>query len=330
MESTMVWRCRARRSASRVGCGPRPPMPSAFRLLASCVVLVGCSDVLGLGGLEYDLVDDSDGGSTGGAAGNTAGTTGGGAAGATGGTGALGGASGLGQDAAAAAAFSDEFNDSSTLPSWTLRHQVEMESPLYTALDIDQTSAGQLVIEPTLGAVWHDASAGPFFFKPWSGNFLVTARVSAVNVGDGTSPPTGSWVGVGILMRDPASAAGDESWVLLTNGLRNNSSQTGTSYWSTTGSSTVLIGHRSGPHHLLLGMCRLDGAITLYWRFDTEMRWTEITTIFEGSTAPQLPDTVQLGIAAHIFDAPSADLRAEVDFIRLTVPTIPEQCMPAD
>ncbi len=328
-------------------------MRFSYRIVLAGTVLVGCSTMLGLDDKTYDLVPDAaagasatagvggragegghpDSGSGGARAGEggqrDSGSSGAGAGGA--GQSGAGGTGGTRVEAGTPEAFSDEFDDERTLASWTVRDQAEMTAADHSLVEVDGGGSGRLVIEPTLGPHWSDGRRGPFIFKDWTGDFRVTVRVFAYDRAGGTSPPpAGAWAGVGILVRDGTTVATSENWVLVTNGLLGSASATGMSYWRTTASATTFIATVPGPHHAYLSLCRFGGTLRLYRRLEGDQEWVLHTVLFEGSTAPSLPSTVQLGIAAHLFDASSPNLRAEVEFIRLTVPVIEAHCAPVD
>jgi hypothetical protein len=69
-------------------------------------------------------------------------------------------------------------------------------------------------------------------------------------------------------------------------------------------------------------LCRLDDTFHLFRRLDGEASWTETQTLVRGD----LPQDLQVGVAANAGYGSNPDLVARFDFARLTIPTSLGDC----
>lgn len=208
--------------------------------------------------------------------------------------------------------FSDEFS-SDTLGAWQLRHVAEGGAPQYTVLDINQSTAGALTLEPTQTPGWFDDADGPFVFKELGGNFAVHTRVTADSVANPGQPPASNFNSAGLMARNAAGASGPENYVMLNVGRQDGrvaggiGSETKTTIDSV---STLFIDAGSNAGSLIL--CRIGDVLHSFRWLTTDSDWV----LLRSETRADLPSTLQVGMVVNAFDAP-ADLRAEFEFIRL-------------
>lgn len=256
----------------------------------------------------------------GGQGGNTTTSIGGGGSGGTGGSGGSGGDD--------LSALSDDFEDPSTLSNWTFLHEVLGQEPPYDYLDIDTTAPGKLVFEPTVSA-WYQDQMALFMYKEVTGDFRVEIEVAAYQKGTASSPPTEAFNSVGMLVRDPASVVGDQSWLMYNIGYQGAPlNAIGVEGKATVGSQSELplIG-TNGVHTGRLRMCRLGNTVRMLCRLTGATEWTE-THVFPGSfpntPAYTLPQTVQVGIIDNAYVV--AGLRAEVESIEFARVDEPSDC----
>ena len=119
--------------------------------------------------------------------------------------------------------LSDEFDDSSTLSSWTRIHEhEEWFADQLEVFDIDGTFPGQMTLMPHT-VVWYQDYRGPLVFKEVTGDVAVTGLVT-VTGRDGVSVPSSLYSLGGILLREPRDvtpgtwAPGGENYVFLSIG----------------------------------------------------------------------------------------------------------------
>jgi hypothetical protein len=269
------------------------------------------------------------GGAAGGGAGGTTSANGGaGGAGANGGggAGANGGSGGAGGDDLAA--LSDEFDDPSTLSSWTFLHEVLGAPPPYDYLDIDTTAPGKLVFEPVVSA-WYQDQMALLMFKLVTGDFRVEIDVAPYKKGTPSSPPDQDFNSAGLLIRDPASAPGDQSWLMYNIGYQGYPlHDIGVEGKATVGSQSELpLVSTNGVYTGRLRMCRVGNTVRMLRRLTGASAWTETHVFpgsFPGTPAFTLPDTVQVGVINNTYIV--ADLRAEVESVRFARVTTPSDC----
>lgn len=221
----------------------------------------------------------------------------------------------------AASGFSDEFNDECSLSAWT---GINLDA---ATVDIDGRTDGQLTLTFDAGSPmyygWYQDYAGPFLHKPVTGNFLAVTQVSAHHSNDANLPPTSQYNSAGILARDPASVDGNENWLVYNLGFQENS--VATEGKTTDNSVSVLtLLPTGGVFRSELAMCRFGANFRLFRRLETETGWRLEHTY----SRPDLPATLDLGLMANAWQSP-ATIRAEYDYIRLTVPTSEADCSEA-
>jgi len=222
----------------------------------------------------------------------------------------------------ASSSFGDEF-DNDSLSDWSLRHVVEGTAAQYTTLDINQSTSGQLTIIPTQTPGWFAAGDAPFVFKSLSGNFAVHTRVNADSVSNPGQAPSSTFNSAGLIARNPAGATGPENYIMLNVGMQNNVNGAGSETKTTVNSSSTLF-LQPGSNIGDLVLCRIGDDFYTFRFLSVDSDWVQ-TTVFN---RPDLPTTLQVGMAVSAFTAPP-DLRAEFEFIRLLpTPSAPADCTP--
>lgn len=278
------------------------------RLVATLAIVAACGGNDG----ETNTADAGHGGHAGH-------TNDGGAAMSAGGTSSAGG-QGAGGGIPDCTSMSDELDDAATLSCWQQRHVVEGTPAQYTLLDIGETVAGHLSIEPT-HCGWFENGDGPLLFKEVTGNYVVEIDVSVHNRTSLATPPTMEYNSAGLLARDPASATAAENWLMYNIGYQ--AAFVGSEHKTTVdGASTLVLtpGSSSGR----LRMCRVGNDFHMLRWLDDETDWTSEAT----HTRADLPATLQVGMIANGYEPPP-DLHARFDYIRFGSVTEVADCTAA-
>ena len=192
--------------------------------------------------------------------------------------------------------LSDEFNDPSTLARWTVREEAEGDPPATERVAI---ADGRLQLIPTAGG-WFGDWVGALLFKTVSGDFIVETHVTASSRTNPDAAPGLPFNSGGLLVRDPASVPGDQSWIAHNVGYQSASVAT---EGKTTVSSQSMLFLVDGIHHGRLRVCRIGDMFVLARQLDDESAWTE-THRFE---RPDLPAQLQVGMMANGWNSTGAD-----------------------
>ncbi len=247
-------------------------------------------------------------------AGGDAGGVSDGGAGAGGASTSSGGGAGGAPDCGA---LSDELNDPSSLACWQRRHLAEGTPAQYTLLDVSETVAGHLAIEPTESG-WYEDGDGPLLSKVVSGDFVVEIYVSVHNRAALSMPPTMQYNSAGLLARDPASATSPENWLMYNIGYQ--AAFVGSEHKTTVdGISTLVL--TPGDSAGRLRMCRLGADFHMLRWLDDENGWTSEAT----HTRADLPAALQVGMITNGYQPPP-DLHARFDYIRFGSATSLADC----
>lgn len=214
--------------------------------------------------------------------------------------------------------YGDEFSTNS-LSEWSLRHQVEGEAPQYTLLDIDQSNAGALTIQPTITPGWFADGKAPLIFKRVSGNFSVETSVSTRGVVDPTLPPASNYNSAGLMVR--AADNNSENHVMVNVGRQLD---TLGSEAKNTVNSVSNLNVLDGSNNGRLVLCRVGSQFFAYRQLDNETTWTEVGT----ATREDMPDAVQVGMVVNGFTGP--DIVASFDYIRMAIPETEDDCVSND
>jgi len=213
------------------------------------------------------------------------------------------------------AALSDEFDAAQTLSEWKiLSEELGLEAP-YELLDINATVAGKLTVVPTVSA-WFEDLMATFVYKEVSGDFVVEVDVGAFDKDTQSGPPNQVYNSAGMLIRDPASALGEQNWLMYNIGYQAD--YIGVEGKATRSSESELhLFPTGGAHTGRLRMCRTGNVVRMLRRLPGAVDWTQTHSFpesFPATPAFTLPDTVQVGMIDNAYLV--ADLRAEFEYIR--------------
>jgi hypothetical protein len=224
----------------------------------------------------------------------------------------------------------DEFDDPTTLDDWGMLHEDLGIAAPWTLLDVDETEAGALVLQPT-NSGWFNGSIGPFLYKPVTGDFVVWAAIETGSLADFAAAPVWPYNAAGLMARAPGGQTAGERWVLHDIGTQGEGTA-GTASKSTTFSvgtgavtdKTEHVGPRSGA----VALCRVGSLFGLYRLVGVSPTWELMDTYVRDD----LPETLEVGIMATAWPPapevdPPADLDARVDFVRFATPQSWEDCL---
>ena len=287
-------------------------------LVASSLGLAGCNTIFGID--EGELMGP---GGSGGAAGDGGMAGAGGGTGGTAGSGGMAGSGGSGGAGGCSGPVSDEFDDPTTLSAcWT-----QVNAALTTTFDIDTTNPDQLTIVPVANSGSWQESIAPFLYKEITGDFLVAAYVVAENALFLGSAPTSNYNMAGLFVRRPIAVGPpnlDEDWIKWEIGHRVDNLMppdpipaVGTLAARTVSSSSahVLPYGEEDTHESGLAICRVGASFDLYRRLASG-DWAVLHALVQGTSAPNLPDTIQVGVIAGAFSAQLADIQARFEYVR--------------
>ncbi|HZG57758.1 hypothetical protein [Paenibacillus sp.] len=239
------------------------------------------------------------------------------------------------------ASLSDEFDDPATLDDWTELSTVEGHKNWVDQLSIGEKHPGELFLSPYASG-WFEDDRGVFLFKEVTGDFDVTFRL--LTTGKETDVPQKSYSLAGLMAREPRDITmdtwtpGKENWLFITNGYGSYGQyikQIETKTTIDSKSDLRLTQVRDG--WIELRIIRLgDNFFTLYKPEGST--WTRGRTF----PRPDLPDTLQVGIAAYsngayfgsdidsktfntIPENGPADLLVRGDYIRFARPNVPAE-----
>jgi hypothetical protein len=190
--------------------------------------------------------------------------------------------------------LSDEFDDPASLASWT-RHETSEDWPSQIRrIDVSESTAGHLTIEPEVSS-WFEDFRGAYLYKLVDGDFAVTMRIEATGLDGGV--PSSNFSLAGILVRAPRPPAptferGRENWLFINTGANERQPRVETKTTVDSLSTLRLIPSRAGPIELRIE--RRGTTFSLYRQYDGEVR--ERVETFE---RPDLPETLQVGIDAY-------------------------------
>ena len=238
------------------------------------------------------------------------------------------------------AKLSDEFNDSSTLDSWT-RFDVRYGWPdKIRRLDVDSTVPDALHMQPYHSAWVRDLNA-PFLFRTVMGDFDVRARVRVRGL-DGAIPG-GTWSLGGLMARVPnPSTAQDwqprrENWHFITTGVGYAPGQPMTETKSTFNSYSSLKLRPFTDGWVELRLVRVGVAMIALARADGAREWQVRDRFYRMEANPNM----QVGLIAYTTspDVPQGpedaerinatvqrdarvDMALDVDWIRFSRPAV--------
>lgn len=196
-------------------------------------------------------------------------------------------------------ALSDEFNDGSSLTSWTNLSTVEGWPNQVQKMDVNATSPGTLYLVPYT-STWFEEYHGVFLFKEVTGDFMVTTHIRAN--GKHSAVPTSAFSLSGIMARAPRDGLtpdswtpGHENWVFITTGVGHavdGAPQIETKTTVNSVSDLRLI--PSSTNWLDLRVVRVGQTFVMLYRLPGES-WT-LSRCFD---RPDLPQRLQVGLNAY-------------------------------
>lgn len=232
--------------------------------------------------------------------------------------------------------YSDGFDDSGSLASWSVLSEVEGTAPLHELIDLDQSVPGALVLDPNdhddpslpdggTGPAWFEDRKGPLVYRELEGDFAVRVEVEIGTRDDLSVAPVGSYLAGGLLVRAPSSAPGgvrgQEAWLMYNLGMQAGfvATEVKTTWPDSDGDggseSTLFLDPAASLRGELI-VCRRGAAFRFWRRLPGEAGWREeqpsgATLIFngawlpgvdflaEGFVRPDLPERVQVGVMAN-------------------------------
>ena len=301
----------------------------SFVLSAAVLGLTACFI-----GTSFEKATDGAGGSVtgpgggspgGGGAGGTSTTTMGGigGVGGIGGIGGIGGVAGMGgggmggNSNCPVVPMNDEFSVNGPVTGW-------MAGPVAANVTTTVTGGELEIIANTTTTTWFQNNRGWFIHRAAQGDFAAVMDVHVYSASMGTGViPLGNFNWAGIIARDPAGTGNsDENWVAVSFGRQDTAALFGGEHKYTVNSVSVKANAALGSAMVAqLGLCRVGNNIRVSGREDGGT-WQTLANYT--STQITLPDTVELGIAASVFETP--DLTARVDSIRFACPTTLNDC----
>ena len=206
---------------------------------------------------------------------------------------------------------SDNFDDAKTLRDWTVL-KLNPRADLHSRLDVGKSRRGWLTLVPRASTGWYNEGMGPMLYKEVEGDFLIETRVTTRSRAAANQPPRAHYNSAGLIVRDPASAAGRQNWVVVNVGRQDP--DIGTEVKTTVNSRSVLELQR-GAQSGQLRLARMGTTVSALRKLDGEDRWTLIKEI----ERKDLPKRVQVGLMCNGWTG-NADLVAEFDYVRFSVP----------
>ena len=171
----------------------------------------------------------------------------------------------------------------------------------------------QLVLTALEESVWYHEDSAFLAYQEVEGDVTLTATVHARRASDPSQPPDQQYQFGGLMLRDPASAQGDENYVFVVVGIREHkgAARLNVEYKTTqAGDSQVkFVDWTSGDAELRVD--RAGGDITVSAREIGAESWQVLKTY----QRPDLPETLQAGVIAYAFsnDKGIYDLQVAVD-----------------
>ncbi len=216
---------------------------------------------------------------------------------------------GAGDDAGASDAGPGDTGAAALPPS------VEFDAPLGPEWQRVQAQAatvevtgGELVVRLDAAALWFNASRGFFLHRPITGDFKATTRVRARKTSAPAEPPDRFVHLAGVMVRDPASDRGEESYAFVVVGRDENDLSVETK--ETRASMSRYDGPSWPSGDAELRLCRVGADVRLLKRAIGASTWT----VAETYARPDLPSTLQVGLNVYAFADP--DLTARFEWLR--------------
>lgn len=205
--------------------------------------------------------------------------------------------------------LSDEFDDPTTFCAWRVRHEIEGTPSQIRSIDITQFEQGFLTVIPETSG-WYGDFDGPFLYKEIEGDFIVEVSVTASSLADPAAPPTLPFSSAGLLIRDPASVPGAQSWVMWDLGRQIESLGAEAKTTRNSGSQLYIYdGYASG----VLRICRRGEEVDLALRNPEDGTFD----IMHSFARPDLPANLQVGVVTTAWNGTGStpDFDVEPDLI---------------
>lgn len=234
--------------------------------------------------------------------------------------------------------LSDEFDGNKLSTDWTLYHARYGWPDKIKAMDVGETTAGALHLQPYHSAWVRDLSA-PFLFKTIEGDFDVTARVRVRGLN--VAVPGGTWSLGGLMARVPNGMTAAtwkpraENWHFITTGVGHEPGKMMTETKGTYNSYSSLKLRPWGEDWSELRLVRVGMALFALARRGPDEPWQVRDRFYRMEGSPHM----QVGLIAytHSDDIPSApdeperenrevlkgakvDMAMEIDWIRFARP----------
>lgn len=244
--------------------------------------------------------------------------------------------------------LSDEFENASSLSSWTRLFEAEgWGADQMQSIDVSESRAGFLTMVPRT-STWDMDWKGAFMYKRITGDFVATMEIEPRNRNLDAAPGS-SYSLAGMMVRTPRDdvtqpsdwRAGRENYILLTHGTGNNP---GNYQFEAKASlmSTSSVEVDAGTASAIVQIVRL-GDVFLVLRKMEGGEW-ELHKRYKRS---DIPNTIQVGMVAYTdsepvsqmtafdhnrtaIDGHNPDLNAAVDYFRFRRPRVPTALSDAD
>jgi hypothetical protein len=217
--------------------------------------------------------------------------------------------------------LSDEFNDSTSLTSWSLFHLVENFPDRIRHISINKNNTGVLQLQPKASG-WYADNQAPFLFKTVSGNFDVRARVKVT--GAETELPSVDWSLAGLMVRQPKHTTSanwmprQENWLFITTGVADNTQLPVLEVKTTNNSLSNLKLRPVKTGWIELRIVHMDAAFILMTRTEGE-GWT----VRERFYRPVMTGPLQVGLNAYsCWNAIPVELKSDARAFNETVPPV--------
>ena len=174
----------------------------------------------------------------------------------------------------------------------------------------------RIILDPDPFSVWWEGSQAILVFQMGSGDFMVTADITATNLAETGPPTTGLRLG-GVMMRDPYSSTENYVAALVGAGADALVIETKT----TTESQSDLQEYDWPAAAAELRICRVGSTFRLLARNQGQSAWTQLIDY----ERPDLPTDMDAGIVAYAAEA-NADLRVTSDWIHFAAVTSLGDC----
>jgi regulation of enolase protein 1 (concanavalin A-like superfamily) len=220
-------------------------------------------------------------------------------------------------------ALSDEFDNAATLSEWRKALDTKNEEEFLAKIDINETSAGQLFVEPNKGT-WYGTNTGHLSYKEITGNFVTTMRVKVT--GKNSPVPTGEFDISGLMVRVPsqaesaAVAPSKENWEYLSTG-----GQHGVRLIDYKTNVNGNFSYQTKPVNtewMELRVARIENTVIKLYKEDGG-QWQFISARLRSD----FPDKLQVGLCLLTNIAGEADNLTFVDYIRFQTPATDDKLL---